>query len=113
MERQKKSIVRTIVVVDSGIYTVVRHPLISRIYIFVHALVLMCQHWLGVSSWIMGSSLFCKGVGREEQMTIDKFGDDYKRHMEKVLRMNLLLGAIRWRSVSKHLEENHVAYTRI
>jgi len=41
--------------------------------------------------------LFYKDVLREEQMSIEKFGDDYKRYMQKVLRMNLLLGIIRLR----------------
>ena len=43
----------------------------------------------------MGSALFYKDVLREEQMCIEKFGDDYKRYMQKVPRMNLLLGVIR------------------
>jgi protein-S-isoprenylcysteine O-methyltransferase Ste14 len=34
-------------------------------------------------------------VLREEQMSIEKFGDDYKRYMQKVPRMNLLVGVIR------------------
>jgi protein-S-isoprenylcysteine O-methyltransferase Ste14 len=90
-----KSIVHTTVVVDSGIYSVVRHPQYLGFILFVLALVLMSQHWLSVVSWIMGSTLFYKDVLREEQMSIEKFGDDYKRYMQKVPRMNLLLGVIR------------------
>jgi len=43
----------------------------------------------------MGSALFYKDVLREEQMSIVKFGDEYKRYMQKVPRMNPLLGVIR------------------
>jgi len=34
-------------------------------------------------------------VLREEQMSIQKFGDDYKRYMEKVPRMNFIAGVFR------------------
>jgi len=91
-----KSIVHTKVVVESGIYEVVRHPQYLGFILFVLALVMMSQHWLGVISWIMGSTLFYRDVLREEQMSIAKFGDDYKRYMQKVPRMNFVVGVIRW-----------------
>jgi len=55
----------------------------------------MSQHWSSVISGILGSALFYKDVLREEQMSIVKFGDDYKRYMEKVPKMNLVLGIVR------------------
>jgi protein-S-isoprenylcysteine O-methyltransferase Ste14 len=90
-----KSIVHTTVVVDSGIYAVVRHPQYLGFILFVLALVLMSQHWVSVVSWILGSTLFYRDVVREEQMSVTKFGDAYQRYMRKVPRMNLLLGVIR------------------
>jgi len=99
-----KSIVRTTVMVDSGIYAVVRHPQYLGFILFVLALVLMSQHWLSALSWIMGSVLFYRDVVREEQMSIEKFGDDYERYMRKVPRMNFILGIIRLLSQKKELE---------
>jgi len=90
-----KSIVQTTVVVDSGIYSVVRHPQYLGFMLFVFSLVLMSQHWLSVFSGVMGSALFYKDVLREEQMAIEKFGDDYRRYMQKVPTMNLLSGLVR------------------
>lgn len=90
-----KSIVHTSVVVDSEIYAVVRHPQYLGFILFVLALVLMSQHWLSIISWIIGSTLFYRDVLREEQMSIQKFGDDYKRYMEKVPRMNFIAGVFR------------------
>jgi len=90
-----KSIVHTTVVVDSGIYAVVRHPQYLGFILFVLALVLTSQHWLSVISWIMGSTLFYRDVLREEQLSIEKFGDDYTHYMQKVPGTNLLLGGIR------------------
>jgi len=90
-----KSIVHTTVVVDSGIYAIVRHPQYLGFILFVFALVLMSQHWLSVFSGIMGSILFYRDVLREEQISIEKFGDDYKRYIQRVPRMNLIVGVIR------------------
>ena len=55
----------------------------------------MSQHWLSVISGVLGSALFYKDVLREEQMSVEKFGKDYKRYMKRVPRMNLLIGIIR------------------
>jgi len=57
------------------------------------ALVLVSQHWLSVISGVAAAVLFSMDVARrEEQGNIKKFGDDYKRCMEKVLRKNSWLG---------------------
>jgi len=90
-----KSIVNTTVLVDSGIYAVIRHPQYLGFILFVFALVLMSQHWLSVFSGVLGSALFYKDVLREEQMSVEKFGDDYQLYMQEVPRMNFLLGILR------------------
>ena len=90
-----ESIVHTTVVVDSGIYAVIRHPQYLGFILFFFALVLMSQHWLSVSSGIMGSILFYRDILREELMSIEKFGNDYERYIRRVPRMNLILGVIR------------------
>jgi protein-S-isoprenylcysteine O-methyltransferase Ste14 len=90
-----ESVVHTTVLVDSGVYAVVRHPQYLGFMLFVFALVLMSQHWLSVISGVLGSALFYRDVLREEQMSVVKFGDDYKRYMERVPRMNFLIGILR------------------
>lgn len=45
-------------------------------------------------SGVLGSALFYKDVLREEQMSVEKFGDDYRRYMERVPRMNFLVGIV-------------------
>jgi len=87
-----KSIVHTTVLVDSGVYAVVRHPQYLGFILFVLALVLMSQHWLSIFSGVVGSALFYKDVLREEQMSVNKFGDYYRRYMERVPRMNFFIG---------------------
>ena len=90
-----ESLVHTTVLVDSGVYAVVRHPQYLGFILFVFSLVLMSQHWLSVFSGVLGSALFYLDVLREEQMSTVKFGDVYERYMQKVPRMNFMLGIIR------------------
>jgi protein-S-isoprenylcysteine O-methyltransferase Ste14 len=90
-----KSIVQTTVLVDSGVYSVVRHPQYLGFILFVFALVLLSQHWLSVLSFFVGSALFCRDVLREEQMSVEKFGEGYRRYMERVPRMNVFVGILR------------------
>jgi protein-S-isoprenylcysteine O-methyltransferase Ste14 len=92
---KRESIVHTTVLVDSGVYAVVRHPQYLGFMLFVLALVLMSQHWLSVISAVLGFALFYRDILREEQMSIEKFGEEYKRYMEKVPRMNFLIGILR------------------
>jgi protein-S-isoprenylcysteine O-methyltransferase Ste14 len=87
-----ESIVHTTVLVDSGVYAVVRHPQYLGFILFVFALVLMSQHWLSIFSGVIGSALFYLDVLREEQMSIVKFGNAYERYMLQVPRLNFLLG---------------------
>jgi len=96
-----ESLVHTTVLVDSGVYAVIRHPQYLGFILFVFALGLMSQHWLSVFSGVIGSSLFYIDVLREEQMSIVKFGDEYERYMQKVPRMNFMLGVIRLLKRSK------------
>ena len=84
------------VLIDSGIYAIVRHPLYLGwiLSIFV-ATIFLYQHWLFVIIGIPGIASVYLISRQEDQSNIEKFGDDYKRYMQKVPRMNLLDGVIR------------------
>ena len=57
-----RSIVNTTVVVDSGIYSIVRHPKYLGFILFVFGFVLMSQYWISLSSSIVGSILFFRDM---------------------------------------------------
>ena len=84
------------VLVESGTYGIVRHPQYLGMILMMCASILVSQHWLfaliGVPLIVSG---FTKFIKDEEEHLIAKFGDDYKRYMKKVPRINLLLGIIR------------------
>jgi protein-S-isoprenylcysteine O-methyltransferase Ste14 len=79
-----RSVVHTTVLVDRGVYAVIRHSQYLGFIMVVFAFVLMSQHWLSLISGIAGSILFYGDILKEEQSNIEKFGDDYKRYMQKV-----------------------------
>ena len=91
-----KSFVNTTRLVDTGIYSLVRHPQylggISSIFM---TTLLWYPHWLFGVLCIAGPVVVYMGCREEDQRLIQQFGDDYKRYMQKVPRMNLLDGVIR------------------
>jgi len=90
-----KSWIQTSVVVDSGIYSVVRHPMyLSFILIFV-SLILISQHWLSLIFSIPNIVYFYLNMGKEEISSVNKFGDEYRGYMRKVPRINLIWGIIK------------------
>ncbi|MCK5030932.1 MAG: isoprenylcysteine carboxylmethyltransferase family protein [Thermoplasmatales archaeon] len=91
---KEKDWIETTVVVDTGIYAVVRHPLyLGWLFMYV-ALILLSQHWLTVIIGIPGMVCVYLISRQEDQRLIEKFGDEYKDYMQKVPRMNLLVGII-------------------
>ena len=89
-----KSYVHTTVLVDSGIYTVVRHPQFLAGILINLALIFITQHWLIVIIGVVAMVLNYLTALKADQCLIKKFGDDYKRYMQKVPRLNLLVGVI-------------------
>ncbi len=84
------------VLIDSGIYGVVRHPMFlgGILGIFVTS-IFFYQHWLFVIIGIPGIASWYLISREEERLNIEKFGDDYRLYIQKVPRMNLLVGIIR------------------
>jgi len=87
----------TTVLVESGTYGIVRHPQFLGAQLMICAAILITQHWLFalIGVYLLLSFVLSKWVQASEEHLIAKFGDDYKHYMEKVPRMNFLLGIIR------------------
>jgi protein-S-isoprenylcysteine O-methyltransferase Ste14 len=86
---------RTTVVVDSGIYAVVRHPMYLGLILVLLATQLISQHWLTALFSVPWILFLCNAVRGEDKRNSEKFGDDYKRYMQSVPGMNLPVGLIR------------------
>jgi len=90
-----KSLMDTTVLVNSGTYAIVRHPMLLGSILLMIASILISQHWLVAIVGVIVSALTYRTQVNLEKGLLVKFGDDYKRYMEKVPRMNFLLGIIR------------------
>ena len=90
-----KSFVSTTRLVDTGIYAVIRHPQYTGgvLAIFLTTL-LWYPHWLFGVLGVIGTVVIYLSCKEEDRYLIEKFGDDYKDYMQKVPRMNFLLGVI-------------------
>jgi protein-S-isoprenylcysteine O-methyltransferase Ste14 len=90
-----KSYIQTTVLVDSGIYALVRHPQYLAGALINLALMLITQHGLIATIGVVAVVLNYFIALKADHELIEKFGHDYKRYMQKVPRMNFLVGLIR------------------
>lgn len=74
--------------VKSGIYRLIRHPMYSSFFLLGIAQMLLLPNWFAGVSGIAGAGLlFAFRVGREEQMMLESFGDDYRAYMTQTKRI--------------------------
>ena len=91
-----KSFVNTTNLVDTGIYAIVRHPQYTGgIYAIFITTLLWYPHWIFGVLGLIGVVVTYMGCKEEDQRLIEKFGDDYKAYINKVPRMNFVLGIAR------------------
>jgi protein-S-isoprenylcysteine O-methyltransferase Ste14 len=87
--------VRTTVLVDRGIYAIVRHPQYVAGMLMGLALSLIAQHWIVA---ILGAIVIVRlyaDTFTEEESVIEKFGEEYERYKESVPRVNFVVGLAR------------------
>jgi protein-S-isoprenylcysteine O-methyltransferase Ste14 len=94
-EVKGRSYMMTTKVVDSGVYGIVRHPQYLAGVLISLAIPLISQHWLIAVLGLIAAPLYYLNTYDEERKDIEKFGDAYKQYMERVPRMNFILGIIR------------------
>lgn len=90
-----ESWLHTTVVVDSGIYAVVRHPIYLSWYFYFFAFICISQHWLTLILAVPVFVLVYRDALSEEKSNLKKFGDAYKKYMNRVPRLNIFLGLAR------------------
>ena len=90
-----KSYIHTTQIVDTGIYSIVRHPQYVTFILWALAGMLLFQHWIVVFLGIPIFPLTYIDLIKADKDAIKQFGDDYKAYMKKVPRANFLLGIIR------------------
>ena len=91
-----ESYMKTTALVDTGIYAIVRHPQGGTAWLLINlGVMLIAQHWSSVILGLASLVLAYAGTFKADQYCIEKFGDEYKRYMERVPRVNFVAGIIR------------------
>jgi protein-S-isoprenylcysteine O-methyltransferase Ste14 len=93
--KKGQSYIHTTKLVDTGIYSVVRHPQYVTFILFAIAGMLLFQHWIIILLDVPIIPLTYIDLIKADKDAIEKFGDDYEAYMKKVPRANFLLGIIR------------------
>jgi len=76
------------VLVTSGIYSHVRHPMYAAFWLWAVAQALLLPNWIVGPAGLFGFGLlFFLRVGREEKLMTDTFGDEYRRYMDRTARI--------------------------
>jgi len=90
------SYVKTTKLVDTGIYGIVRHPQMGTAWLLMcTAMMLMAQHWSSVALGVPAMVLAYLDLLKADRRLVEKFGDAYRRYMERVPRVNFVLGIVR------------------
>jgi protein-S-isoprenylcysteine O-methyltransferase Ste14 len=90
-----KGFVHTTILVDSGLYSIIRHPQYTSGILFSLSLVLISQSWLILAIGAVVMPLLYVDIIMADKYEVEKFGNEYKRYMKKVPRTNIILGIIR------------------
>ena len=91
-----KSYIKTTVLVDTGIYAIVRHPQMGAAWMLICiGLMLITRHWFSVALGVPTMVLVYLDLLKADQRCIEKFDDEYRHYMERVPRVNFVAGIIR------------------
>lgn len=90
-----KSYIHTKVIVDDGVFGIVRHPQYLSMLLVEIGLVLIVQHWLILIFSIVCFVLTYYGILKQDRILVRKFKDYYVNYMKKVPRTNFILGIMK------------------
>ena len=92
--RKGKSYIHTTKLVDTGIYSIIRHPQYATFMLWAIAGILLFQHWIIILLGVPIIPLTYIDLIRADKDAVEKFGDEYRAYMKNVPRANFLLGII-------------------
>ena len=95
MVKKGKSYIHTTKLVDTGIYSIVRHPQYVTFILWAIAGMFLFQHWIVIILGIPIIPLTYIDLLNADRDGMKKFGDDYKQYMKRVPKANFFLGIIR------------------
>lgn len=97
-------ILTTTDVVESGLYSVVRHPMYLGWLLIISGLVLMSLHVVTILLGLPSMALAYQSMLIEEKMSREKFGESYTDYMNQVPRINIIKGILQLSTRKKEAE---------
>jgi protein-S-isoprenylcysteine O-methyltransferase Ste14 len=74
--------------VTTGVYALVRHPMYAGFWLMALGQALLLPNWIAGPAGLVGFGiLFFGRVGREEEMMMTAFGDEYRTYMRRTARV--------------------------
>ena len=107
-EVKGQSYIHTTVLVDSGIFSIVRHPQYLAGLLINFALPLISFHWLVILLGVFSVGMYHWSAIIEEESNLEKFGEAYKDYMCRVPRFNIILGLLKIIQKSHQTDHVHV-----
>jgi len=95
VNEDRKNWLDTTNVVDSGIYSIIRHPMYLSFMLMAIALIFISQYWIVVLIGILRVLMLYYVMVEEEKMDLKKLGSDYEDYMKRVPRLNFLKGILK------------------
>ncbi len=91
-----ESYIKTTILVDSGIYAIVRHPQGGTSWLLINlGVMLIAQHWSSLILGFVSMVLVYADTFKADQYCIEKFGDAYRRYADRVPKVNFVTGIVR------------------
>lgn len=88
---------KTTILVDTGIYAIVRHPQGGTAWLLLNlGVMLIALHWTSTILGLISMGLAYTDTFKSDQDCIEKFGDAYKLYIERVPRVNFVIGFVRF-----------------
>lgn len=89
-----KSYTETTKLVDTSIYTIVRHPQYLAGILFNFSIIFLAQKWLVLILGSISAFLIYLDIQAADTEGIEKFGQEYRDYMHRVPQINFIKGLV-------------------
>lgn len=82
-------------IVDTGLFSIIRHPMYLSFMFMAAGLIFISQYWLVVIIGVARIIMLYYVILKEERMDMDRFGSPYRDYQKTVPRLNFVKGILK------------------